>query len=673
MKRVCGVIVLVAMALLPLGAFAQEKPAPGDLISDAELKEMTRTISRNVEQIRGLSFGKPVQEGIKSRKELRDFIVEQMREEMPKERILAYEKTLIAFGLLPPGTDFEKTILDFLTDNIGGFYDHKSKRLFLIRDIARALQRVALSHELTHALQDEYFDLKKMPLDDKTNDDLALAALSVVEGDAMEVMYKYVQEVALRDPALVADLAKMADMAMKETESFQKAPLYLRRDLLFPYLNGLTFVNHLIGIGGAARRNDVFRLLPTSSEQILHPEKYTGQRDDPTFLRLPDLAPALGADWTHVMSNVMGELNVQVLCEQFGLAPAASITASGWDGDQYAAYECAGTKQIFLAWITTWDSETDAREFFDVYRAVLMNKHKDASLVESDVSALWMWNTGSGYVLIERKGSDVLVLDGFPAGKSPALKAAAWGFERSSKPFPEARRAADPPRTAKPVPEETTEAPARVRVDRKQMDKAFDDVGKQLGVKPEDLKTMTEQFMGPRTKTGRTVGSRFIDEAKGFEIAHPPGWTFVAEGDIPMVSLAMTDKTGMAIVTMVTFPFGMEPVEMWMPMMEGMYSMQFQQFTKVRSGRTTVGSLQAYEILFTGSKDGAAMKVRQIVVATPAMTYVLMCAAPAKDYEAKAGDFEKIVGSLRITAPAQQKPASPGEKARKPVPAPAPR
>jgi len=667
MKRTWTPVLLGAIVAFSLTTLAQQQAKP---ISKADLEEMTERISKDVAELRGLPFEKPIQKGILTRPELKKLILEVLYKEMPKERMLAYQKTLTRFGLLPEGTDLEKTLVNFLTENVAGLYNDETQRLYLIREVNRALQGIALSHELTHRLQDEHFGLAKLPLKDKENDDLAIAALAVVEGDATEVMYRYAQIMITKDPKGFAELANSSDAMAKEMESLKAAPLYLKRNLLFPYANGLTFVNHLKALGGNDKLNAAFRSPPMSSEQILHPEKYTAKRDDPTFLRLPDLTAALGPGWKEVLVNVMGELNVQVLCEQFGLSPTAVVTAAGWDGDCYACYEQTDTGRLFLAWISTWDSEADAREFFDVYRTALQKKYPDAVLTDSDVSGVWTYRTKKhGYVTIQRKGKDVLVLDGCPSGRLPAVRALAWRAERADTPLKDSR-----PRTTAPPPAPTQAATAprrKIQVDPKEVDKVYDDVGKKFGVKGRDLKAMTRQFGAANPSTGKIVGNKYIDRTKGFEIACPKGWAFTTDLPMPMACVAMMDQRSGAFFAMIPFPFNMEPLEMWMPMLEGVFGMQFEEFTKIRSGRIAVGDRQAYELLFNGVQKRVGVRFRLIVVPTPVLTYVMMCAAPTAAYEARSADLDAIVKSFKIYA--TPRPAEPAPAAPKKTPEPAAR
>ena len=51
-------------------------------------------------------------------------------------------------------------------------------------------------------------------------------------------------------------------------------PLILRRQLEFPYAEGLLFVTDVWGLGGYNAVNQALQTPPPSTEQILHSEKY---------------------------------------------------------------------------------------------------------------------------------------------------------------------------------------------------------------------------------------------------------------------------------------------------------------------------------------------------------------------------------------------------------------
>lgn len=140
----------------------------------------------------------------------------------------------------------------------------------------------------------------------------------------------------------------------------------------FTYGQGEAFVAALRDEGGWDAVDAAYADPPVSTEQILHPEKYFGARDDPTPVALPDPAAALGDGWTLVHENALGELQTAVLLanqEASGFGPlpeAAAAAAAGWDGDRYALWT-DGQAEV-LVWRSVWDGDAEAAEFVAALR-----------------------------------------------------------------------------------------------------------------------------------------------------------------------------------------------------------------------------------------------------------------------------------------------------------------
>jgi hypothetical protein len=215
------------------------------------------------------------------------------------------------------------------------------KKLFLMAESPASFQKMFLSHEITHALQDDHFDLKKLDLERKDNDDYVIAAGALVEGDAILVMIEYVVQAAVADKRIMEEAMRMTDSAgVGSTEVFNRAPNYIKSQLMFPYLSGVAFVTALRNRGGWPLVNEAYRHVPLSSEQILHVEKYLDQPDPPVLVSMPDVSKAMGPPWKRLTANVMGEINIRVLMKEFRLAAKAPAVAAGWGGDQFGVFEC---------------------------------------------------------------------------------------------------------------------------------------------------------------------------------------------------------------------------------------------------------------------------------------------------------------------------------------------
>jgi hypothetical protein len=250
---------------------------------------------------------------------------------------------------------------------------------------------IVMAHELTHALQDQHFDLKSLPLEQTDDDDLALASQCVVEGDAMLAMmaWTFHKRKSPADQVFSPLVAKAAirSIDIKSLPGGKKlmtCPPYVRESLIFPYLAGLAFSFEVAGkTKSFAPLDEALRNPPRSTEQILHPEKLDGEkRDDPQTLTLTDLAPALGDGYRLYYTNVLGEFGCRILFENEPAAPkdetrsqarerkkAAETAAAGWDGDRFALYVKDGAPDV-LVWISTWDTPEDADQAYQAYLAL---------------------------------------------------------------------------------------------------------------------------------------------------------------------------------------------------------------------------------------------------------------------------------------------------------------
>ena len=281
-----------------------------------------------------------------------------------------------------------------LTEEIAGFYDPRDKKLFLIVELppegqkpkkpsvlgrmfgARPSfdpdeQKMVLVHEMTHALQDQHFDLEALDLQVKHDDDALVAFASLVEGDATVAMMIPMsgQKFLRTSPAVAKRMSTMmlATMPFGGGAAFREAPRALTESLIFPYVRGLVFVLALTHeTGDWSKVDEAFRAPPLSTEHILHPEKYLSGDDPPLEADLLHLAPKAGVGWREVYRNVLGEMMVELLLRERGHRPSVRA-AAGWGGDAYVVLE---NEQGDLGFVlrTIWDTEKDAAEFRDAWK-----------------------------------------------------------------------------------------------------------------------------------------------------------------------------------------------------------------------------------------------------------------------------------------------------------------
>jgi len=341
-------------------------------------------VIKDMSEITGWQLKSPLKKSIRSRAEIRAYVLQQMNEEKDAKERYASARTAEAFGLLPKGFDLDSFLVDLLTEQIAGLYDPKAHEFYIADWIPPDEQRMVMSHELTHALQDQYFHIEAWVHAARPNDDAELARESVLEGSAMAGMLEYelrdkglkLRELPEFDPSiLVGDLA--------ETPMLKKAPPFIKDSLLFPYFAGLTFSLSILRTGGWKDFDSVFAHPPASTQQIMHPALYrAGKVPAPLKVDLPDAVPGTG--WNRLEEDCMGEFGWKEILKQFLGDDRAKQSASGWDGDDYATFERSDSKQLMVFARIRFDTDDRAADFFRAYADALAKRY---SSLEDSVKA----------------------------------------------------------------------------------------------------------------------------------------------------------------------------------------------------------------------------------------------------------------------------------------------
>jgi hypothetical protein len=328
-------------------------------------------IERAVSQLRGLGFKTPVAYDVVTRETILAALGKKLAEQYSEADLGNLATGYAALGLLPEKYPLRQKFLDLLGEQVAAFYDQTTHRLFMFADadLGGAQNRVILAHELVHALQDQHFSLKKLPLDIKDNDDLATATAALVEGDATIVMNQFAaQSISLN---LLVD--SLGGLFTQNTAQLQAAPRLLRETLLFPYVAGMVFCQAVLDEGGPAALDRAYASPPVSTSQILHPERYLADpRETPVRIAWPDTA-ALGQ--RPLLDNVLGELGTRILLSEWGEKLRAAEVAAGWRGDRFLVFD--GGRSFF--WKSVWRTPPDADKFMEAARAGLNRRHGAAT------------------------------------------------------------------------------------------------------------------------------------------------------------------------------------------------------------------------------------------------------------------------------------------------------
>lgn len=408
----------------PLGSPAASTPAKMKGLSASD------EILKKVASLRGLPVLTPVPSGLKSRSEIQAVVLKNMGETTTPQELANSSSLLRFLGLVPSDFDLEKETTALLTEQIAGFYDPKSRYFYLADWIPLDDQRPIIAHELTHALTDQHFDLRRFEKWPDGDGDAELAAHALVEGDATALMFEFslAERNAPHDlgalPVSLMDLLK-GSLGQEDPEHpvLNRAPAVLRESLEFPYLYGLGFTQTLLKNGGWQKVSAAYKKLPASTEQIIHPDKYLSN-EAPVVVEIADLATQIGAGYKRVQSDVNGEFGYYLILRESLGADRAEVAAAGWGGDTYGFYLKPGGGATLVQG-TVWDSTEDAEEFARAYKERIAKRYPNAAGIASDSAAI-EWKTDLGLAYLERRGNRVVIIEGFRGEDVAPLAAAIW-------------------------------------------------------------------------------------------------------------------------------------------------------------------------------------------------------------------------------------------------------
>ena len=407
-----------------------------------KLLARTDAVAREVSKIRGLPLKHAIPNEVVDKDELRARLVKLASDGKSVAETAAEGLALERWGLVPPGTDYGKLVLDLLTDQIAGYYDPETKKLTISKSAGddASWAEMVLAHELDHGLQDQTFDLHKFEDLPDTEGDAALARHALVEGDGIALMLEVMlvrnhAPIPWGNPEIADAIAK-AMATPGNGDSLDKAPLALREAMIFPYREGFSFVAALRRRQPWAAVDAAFARPPRSTEQIIHPERY--QADDlpiPITIAVPPSLP----DHAIAESTVWGELGFDLWLRSHGIDEGmAAQAAAGWGGDRTVVLARHGDNEPAHAIGVSrseWDSEPDAIEAFEAGNRALADSVVGATIERGATRSIYLGLDGT-VSWIERKGPSLAIVLGAPAYAAPALAVELWTAATVAKPVP---------------------------------------------------------------------------------------------------------------------------------------------------------------------------------------------------------------------------------------------
>ena len=340
------------------------KPPPNARAFPPDQLAEAKAIFERVGQLRGTPPRGETGMFLVSRQEAIDYYRRSYDEE-DIEAIRVRQDVYRLLGLISPDTDLLSSFLSLLGLGIAGFYEPPLDAFYLLDDlggVTSSASRTTVVHELTHALQDQYYDLEALDKQREDDWDAQMALSTAIEGDAVNTETLYFGSALRRRPACFMMPARVGVL-----------PYVVYRELNSWYDDGVCFIQAVLP-RFENQISRVFERLPATTEQILHPDKYlAGEAAKP--VQLTSLLSGLGEGWSEVKRSTLGEFTLQnLLYTGLDDRPAIQNAAAGWGGDGWALY--GRDEALLIQVVTSWDTPAEADEFWRAFVSSLQGRSR---------------------------------------------------------------------------------------------------------------------------------------------------------------------------------------------------------------------------------------------------------------------------------------------------------
>jgi hypothetical protein len=341
-----------------------EDVLPGDVLTDDEVHALVEELSPFVEEQRGLRFVDDVDVEVLDGEAYRARMVADAEEDedQDQEDLENLARALTALGLWPEDADLVEISRQFVAVSSLGVYEPEDDEMVVLGGADTPNLRLTLVHELTHALDDQHFDLSRLDQLAERPDESASAYSALVEGNASRVESAY--EATLSDDE--RDEIAAEQMALLDDVDLSSIPPVLFALQEWRYVGGEAFVDELVDDGGNAAVDEALQDPPTTSEQILEPDGWP-EREPIVPVEQPE------ADGEPIELGTMGQAFLGVLVNG-PLGAGGDVpewdgdNSVGWeDGDEFCvrfaiAGDVDGYEDALSSWAERVDAEVDVED-----------------------------------------------------------------------------------------------------------------------------------------------------------------------------------------------------------------------------------------------------------------------------------------------------------------------
>ena len=404
----------------PVPSPATEKAEPREtpVQENPRIVALADRIFAEISKARGFKVNRPIAKVFVKRKEIETRVLRIIDALYPPAELDSERKLFFKLGLMPQQFDLAEFLRKASLLSTVSLYDPQTQVLYIADSVADEQEEAILSSlvpNLAYAFQNQHFGTSLEHVRVEGNQDASTARWAVLSGDALAAQFNYRLGSSAFSSVQVRDIRRFFRFLLEE-QMADDTPQAIMEMGLFEGVAGFSFMQFYFKWNDWENAARLYADLPFSTEQIMHPERYTGSRDDPTEVKEQTPPDVLSPSWKRVYSNTLGEFRLYLHLKEFLSEQQAKWGAQGWDGDRVELFENPDGK-LTLVLRSVWDSEKEAKQFSQAYADLINQRYPDAQLVPGGGSTRsgeknLQWVSENNRILLRLNGSRVEIIEG---------------------------------------------------------------------------------------------------------------------------------------------------------------------------------------------------------------------------------------------------------------------